>query len=56
MAEAILKGVNVVERVSGSILEIRRQDVHQGRFTNERLMTALDESDGIVFGCATDNV
>src|SRR6266700_3992511 len=53
VAEAILKGVNLVQGVRGNIFEIRGQDVHEGRFVNDKLMTALDESDGIVFGCAT---
>jgi NAD(P)H dehydrogenase (quinone) len=53
LAEAILKGVNVVQGVTGNIFEIRGQDVREGRFVNDKLMTALDESDGIVFGCAT---
>jgi NAD(P)H dehydrogenase (quinone) len=53
LAEAILKGVNAVEGVRGNILEIRGQDVREGRFTNDELMTTLDKSDGIVFGCAT---
>lgn len=53
LAEAVLKGVNVVEGVKGNIFEIRGQDIHEGRFVNDKLMTALDESNGIVFGCAT---
>jgi NAD(P)H dehydrogenase (quinone) len=53
VAEAILKGVNVVQGATGNIFEIRGQDVHEGRFVNDKLMSALDESDGIVFGCAT---
>jgi NAD(P)H dehydrogenase (quinone) len=53
LADAILKGVNDVQGVSGHIFEIRGQDVHEGRFANDKLMAALDGSDGIVFGCAT---
>jgi len=53
LADAILKGTNVVEGVSGHIFEIRGKDVHDGRFANEALMAELDRSDGIVFGCAT---
>jgi NAD(P)H dehydrogenase (quinone) len=53
LAEAIVKGINSVEGVSGQLLEIRGQDVKDGRFANDALMSALDESDGIVFGCAT---
>jgi NAD(P)H dehydrogenase (quinone) len=53
LAEAILKGVKSVEGVNCNIFEICGQDVHEGRFENDSLMTALDESDSIIFGCAT---
>jgi multimeric flavodoxin WrbA len=53
LAEAVLKGISGVEGARGRILEIRGQDVRDGRFTNEELMTELDKSDAIVFGCAT---
>jgi NAD(P)H dehydrogenase (quinone) len=53
LAEAILKGINSVEGASGQLLEIRGQDVKDGRFANDALMSVLDGSDGIVFGCAT---
>lgn len=53
LADSILKGINSVEGVNGSLLEIRGQDIKDGRFTNETIMGALDSSDGIVFGCAT---
>ncbi len=52
LADSILKGINSVEGVSGELLEIRGQDVKDGRFANDALMSALDGSDGIVFGCA----
>jgi NAD(P)H dehydrogenase (quinone) len=53
LADAILKGVTSVEGVKGHILEIRGEDVHKGRFANDSLMAVLDQSDGIIFGCAT---
>src|ERR1700731_4787660 len=53
LADAILKGVTSVEGVKGHILEIRGEDVHEGRFSNDSLMAVLDQSDGIIFGCAT---
>lgn len=53
LADSILKGINSVEGASGSLFEIRGQDIHDGRFANEALMGALDTCDGIVFGCAT---
>lgn len=42
-----------VPGVRGEALEIVGTDVIEGRFINEKLMTQLDASDGIVFGCAT---
>jgi NAD(P)H dehydrogenase (quinone) len=53
LAEAILKGIDGVEGVSGRLVEIRGQDVKDGRFANDALMGELDSCDGIVFGCAT---
>jgi multimeric flavodoxin WrbA len=53
LADAILRGVTAVTSVNGQILEIRGKDVHEGRFANDGLMSALDQSDAIVFGCAT---
>jgi NAD(P)H dehydrogenase (quinone) len=53
LADAILKGIRAVEGANAQIFEIRGTDIHEGRFTNERLMTELDQSDGIIFGCAT---
>lgn len=53
LADSILKGINSVEGASGSLFEIRGQDIHDGRFASEALMGALDICDGIVFGCAT---
>ena len=53
LADSILKGINSVEGASGSLFEIRGQDIQAGRFANEDLMHALDSCDGIVLGCAT---
>ena len=53
LADSILKGIYSVEGASGSLFEVCGQDVKEGRFTNEVLMSALDSCDGIVFGCAT---
>jgi NAD(P)H dehydrogenase (quinone) len=53
LADALLKGINGIEGVDGRIFEIRGQDVHEGRFANTEVMTELDRSDAIVFGCAT---
>ena len=53
LAEAIRRGIDAVEGVSGHIHEIKGKDVVDGRFANEQLMAELDRADGIVFGCAT---
>jgi len=53
LAEAILRGVQTIEGSGGGILEIRGQDIYEGRFENKDLMAELDVSDGIIFGCAT---
>jgi multimeric flavodoxin WrbA len=53
LAEAVLRGVNSIDGVSGQILEIRDRDVHEGHFENKDLMAHLDISDGTLFGCAT---
>lgn len=53
LADSILKGINGVGGASGDPYEIRGQDIQNGRFANEALMSGLDGCDGIVFGCAT---
>ena len=53
LAEAVLAGIVQVSDVSGEAVEIVGSDVREGRFANDALMKKLDESDGIVFGCAT---
>jgi NAD(P)H dehydrogenase (quinone) len=53
LADAILKGIDSVEGATGSLIEIRGEDIHNGRFANEALMSELDTCDGIIFGCAT---
>lgn len=53
LAEAVLRRVDSIDGVSGTIFEIRGPDIHEGRFANESLMGELDRSDAVVFGCAT---
>src|SRR5215469_7546137 len=53
LAEAILRGVQTIEGSGGRILEIRGRDIYEGRFASKDLMAQLDDSDGIIFGCAT---
>jgi multimeric flavodoxin WrbA len=53
LADAIFKGLQNIEGVRSEALEIRSGDIHNGRFQNDELMAALEQSDAIVFGCAT---
>ena len=53
LADGIMKGINGVESVRAYGAQILARDVQEGRFANESLMAQLDQSDGIVFGCAT---
>lgn len=42
-----------VEGVSAKPYQIRGKDIVEGRFTNVGLVSALDDCDGIIFGCTT---
>jgi NAD(P)H dehydrogenase (quinone) len=53
LADAILKGINSVESVRGQTFQVLARNIQEGRFADEPLMATLDQSDGIVFGCAT---
>lgn len=53
LAEAIVKGAAAIEGVNAQKQEIRGKDVIEGRFKNDPLLAELDQTDGIVFGCAT---
>lgn len=53
IAEAIVAGVNRVDGVDVHLLEIVGHDVHEGRWSNSSIMSQLDASDAIAFGCAT---
>ena len=53
LADSILIGINSVESLRGQGHQILGRDIHEGRFANESLMAELDQSDGIIFGCAT---
>jgi len=53
LANSILEGAKEVEGVEAVGLQVEGKDVREGRFSNPAMMAALDESDAIVFGCAT---
>lgn len=53
LAHALVQGANSVPGVQCQAHALRWDQVIQGRFVNSELFAALDQSDGIVFGCAT---
>jgi len=53
LANAVRNGVNAIEGVSGTQHQILGREIEEGRFVNDALLSELDRSDGIVFGCAT---
>lgn len=53
IAEAIVAGVNRVDGADAHLLEIVGRDVHEGRWSNPSIMSQLEASDAIAFGCAT---
>jgi len=53
LAEAVARGVSVVEGADARLLPILPDHVVHGRFRNEALMNTLDESDAIIFGAPT---
>ncbi|WP_252177602.1 flavodoxin family protein [Endozoicomonas sp. 4G] len=53
LAESIAKGVNAVTRSEAALIKISGKDIYEGRYTNHEVMTALTESQGIVFGTPT---
>lgn len=53
LAEAVLAGVNQVGACHGTLLQIQGSDIHQGRWKNDAMLTALDASDAIIFGSPT---
>ena len=53
LADSIVQGVLGVPGVDCQSHKLSWEDVKQGRYTNQDLFRALDDSDGIVFGCAT---
>jgi len=53
MAEAVAKGVRSVKDVKMQLLEIKNAQIVEGRFKDDALLEALDQSDGIIFGSPT---
>jgi len=53
LAAAIEQGARRVNGVAVEIYEISGKNVKEGRFEDAPLMTRLDQTDAIIFGCAT---
>jgi multimeric flavodoxin WrbA len=53
LADAVQCGINEVNGVGGQSFQMQGKDIREGRFLNPELMAVLDQSDGVVFGCAT---
>jgi NAD(P)H dehydrogenase (quinone) len=53
LAEAVAQGAKLVNDVNVHLIEIRPEEVNNGRWDNAETMDLLAQSDAIVFGCAT---
>jgi len=53
MAEAVQQGAASVAGVQANLIAITGEDIHQGRYKNDAVLTALDASDAIIFGSPT---
>jgi NAD(P)H dehydrogenase (quinone) len=53
LADAIAKGSQAVPNTQVHILEIRGEDVIEGRWNNPEMMQIMEGSDAIVFGATT---
>lgn len=53
LADSLVNGASGIDGVVCEGRTLRWDDVQRGRYINDALFSALDESDGIVFGCAT---
>ena len=53
LAQELAQGARSVEGVRVNLVEIRGEQVINGRWEDEGIMKTLEESDAIVFGCAT---
>ena len=53
IAESVDKGAASVEGVKTNLIEIKGEDIANGRYKNENVMSTLAESDAIIFGAPT---
>ncbi len=53
LAQAAAAGCGLVEGVTTHLVEIRKEDVHEGRWKNEAAIEILNAADAIIFGSPT---
>lgn len=53
LAESVAKGARSVLGTSIELVSIRGEDIVKGRYTNDRVISHLDDSDAIIFGVPT---
>ncbi len=53
MAEAVHRGAASVPAVTANLIGISGDDIAKGRYENETVLSQLDASDAIIFGCPT---
>ncbi|WP_243350211.1 flavodoxin family protein [Parabacteroides sp. FAFU027] len=53
LAEAVGKGAASISGISTNLISIKGDDIVNGRYTNEAVISQLDESDAIIFGAPT---
>lgn len=53
LAETVSKGASSVAGVSTKVIAINGDDIINGRYQNDKVLTTLDASDAIIFGSPT---
>ena len=53
LAEAVAEGASEIDNATVSLHRIEGSDITDGRFSNDELLTSLDDADAIVFGSPT---
>jgi NAD(P)H dehydrogenase (quinone) len=52
-AKYVLQGASSIEGVQAKLIGIDENDIIKGRYKNEGVISQLNESDAIIFGCPT---
>jgi len=53
LAHAAARGCGSIEGVTANLVEIRKEDIQEGRWKNETAIGILNQSDAIIFGSPT---